>query len=393
MGKNVVAVTIEKLCPRCGKPVTPEARTCPNCGIDQDLAAILAAEQSLTAIKSIPSGTPIAPEILVPRLGEILLERGVITSEELERALHRHNELASHGKQRLLGQIILELGLIDQETLDQVITGQILQLQAALERANRQLEERVKERTTDLQNALDKLSELNQLKSNFISNISHELRTPLTHIKGYLDLLSDGSLGTLTPMQKEALAVLMRSELRLERLIEDLLLFSFAAKGEFTLKKVRASVNNLITSSVSRVENLANAKRINIEVSIIGELPQVYVDTEKITWAILQLLDNAIKFTPQGGDVRVKVEADKNFVIVDVEDNGIGIAPERINEIFEAFHQLDGAETRRYSGTGLGLALVRQIVEAHGSLIKVRSAPGQGSSFEFTLPAIKDGNA
>lgn len=394
-GKSpVVSSSItKKSCPRCGRPVDPDARTCQHCGIDLALAAILVAEQSLSAQTLVSSGTPITPEVLIPRLGEILLERGVIDSADLERALEYHKMLAEAGKPRLIGQILLELGMVDQETLDQVVTEQILQLQAALQRANRQLEQRVQERTLDLQNALNKLSELNQLKSNFISNISHELRTPLTHIKGYLDLLADGTLGPITSTQIEAVGVLLRSEARLEQLIEDLILFSFASRGEFTLRKSQADIDKVINASVSRVENLAKAKKIILEVSVKDGIPLVDVDVEKITWAIMQLLDNAIKFTPQGGSVNVGALREGDQVRVSVDDTGIGIDPDRIDEIFEPLHQLDGSVTRRYGGTGLGLALVRRIIEAHGSFIKVQSEPGRGSYFQFSLPVVKNGYA
>jgi len=125
----------------------------------------------------------------------------------------------------LLGQVLRELQLVDAETLDQVITEQILQLQSALREANRQLERRVEERTRDLQRALERLTELNQLKANFIANISHELRTPLAHLKGYLDLLKENGFGALNEQQKGAVDILQRSELRLEKLIEDLISF------------------------------------------------------------------------------------------------------------------------------------------------------------------------
>lgn len=135
----------------------------------------------------------------------------------------------------MIGQKLLELGLVDRETLDQVVTEQILQLQQALQLANRQLEQRVLERTQDLQQALNKLSELNELKSNFISTISHELRTPLTHLKGYITLLADGSLGDLSEAQQEAMDVMERAEARLEHLIEDLIQFSLIARGQLSL--------------------------------------------------------------------------------------------------------------------------------------------------------------
>ena len=263
----------------------------------------------------------------------------------------------------------------------------------ALQHANRNLEKRVQERTLDLQNALDKLSELNQLKSNFISNISHELRTPLTHIKGYLSMIEDESLGPLSQEQKDAVDVLLRSEERLEKLIEDLLLFSLASRGEFTLHKELVNVKDLIRASVSRVEKAAATRKINLDTLLPGELPLVYADPEKISWAIIQLLENAIKFTSQGGWVCVDASSKDNRLEVGVRDNGIGIQPERLAEIFEPFHQLDGSATRHYGGTGLGLALVRRIVEAHGGVIKVQSREGQGTHFRILLTVAKNGYA
>jgi signal transduction histidine kinase len=336
---------------------------------------------------------PVAPEILVPRLGDILLEKKMILPADLKRALVYHKELSDQGRPRLLGQVLLELDLVSKENLDQVITEQILQLQAALQQANLILEQRVQERTLDLQKALEKLSELNQLKSNFISNISHELRTPLTHIKGYLDLMADNSLGPLTPAQSSAVDVMIRSELRLEQLIEDLIRFSFANRGELTLNLAPNSAGELIDSCVSRSKKLAESRHVTLETFIQNDLPAVRADGEKIAWVLIQLIDNATKFSPQGGVVRIAAELEGRFILFSVTDTGIGIPKDRVEEIFEPFHQLDGSETRRYGGTGLGLALVRRIIESHGSFIKVKSEEGRGSRFEFALPKVENGSS
>jgi signal transduction histidine kinase len=175
-------------CPNCGQPVSQEVLECPHCGVNLALAAVIGEQEVISRISDNPT-LPITPEILVPRVGELLIDRGVLTQDELQSALTYAKKPGPDGQQRLVGQALLELKLIDRETLDQVITEQILQLHSALQQSNLRLEKRVQERTQELQSALNKLAELNQLKSNFISNVSHELRTPLTHIKGYLDLM------------------------------------------------------------------------------------------------------------------------------------------------------------------------------------------------------------
>lgn len=376
------------ICPQCGLLVDGQARECPGCGVNLALAAGLAV-RALTEDFAIPTTMPVAPEILVPRLGEILLEKGVITQDQLQSALDRHKEREKSGKPCLFGKILLEMGLVNQEILDQVVTEQILQLQQALRASNQQLEQRVRDRTSDLQSALTKLSELSEMKSNFISNISHELRTPLTHLKGYINLLADGTLGPLEEEQKTALDVLQRSEIRLEQLIEDLIQFSLVSRGELSLNLKATDVNDLVAATTNRASKLAQARSVKLDMKIPSNLPPIRADGEKISWVLLQLEDNAIKFTPHGGRVLVDAIFDGGLVTIGVTDTGIGIAPDRLNEIFEPFHQLDSSSSRKYGGTGLGLALVKKIVDAHGAIIKVRSKVGKGSRFEFSLPPFR----
>jgi signal transduction histidine kinase len=371
-------------CPRCGQLVDPQERRCNHCGVDLARAAVFA-EQILTSSNALLPNVPITPEILVPRIGEYLIDRGVLDTESLDRALEYHQELSDSGQPRLLGQVLLELGLIDRETLDQVITEQIFQLHSALELSNRQLEQRVQERTRELQQALTKLAELNQLKSNFVSNVSHELRTPLTHIKGYLDLLADGTLGTLSEEQVDTIKILRKAENRLEELIEELIQFSLAASDQFTLRLERVNLHQLIESIVTQSLEKAKKRSVNIAKYINENQLMVNADKEKISWVLLELLDNAIKFTPEGGTVRLETGYDNGMVLVSVSDTGIGIPDDRIVDIFEPFHQLDSSVTRRYGGVGLGLSLVRKIIEAHGTSIKVESKIGAGSRFDFYL--------
>lgn len=374
-------------CPSCGEVIDIQERVCPQCGVNLFLALGMAerAIRSRSDLK-IP---PIAPEILVPRLGEILIERGVLNEADLQTALEAHRQKTTTGSPRLIGQTLLEMGFIDREILDQVVTEQILQLQQALQLSNRQLEKRVQDRTRDLQQALTRLSELNELKSNFISTISHELRTPLTHLKGYITLLAERSLGSLNSAQQEAMEVLVRAEARLEHLIEDLIQFSLIARGQLSLDLKPVSVEMLVRPTFERAGKLARARNVNLHIDLPSSLPLLRVDAEKIAWVLFQLQDNAIKFTRQGGHVLVSVHSEDGLVTFQITDTGIGIIPERVDEIFEPFHQLDGSDVRRAGGTGLGLALVKRIIEAHASKIKVFSEVGKGSRFEFSLPAYE----
>ena len=335
----------------------------------------------------------LTPEVLVTRLGDYLLERGTITGEDLQRALALQMELREAGKQApLLGQILISMGVINREILDQAVTEQILQLRSALENYNKSLEKRVQERTAELELALSRLSELNQLKSNLVANISHELRTPLTHIKGYIELLISEGLGPLTTDQEQALDVMENSTERLERLIEDLLLFSMVEKEQIILHIRPFNLNKLCTDLVNRATNAAEQRNIKLRIECSTEAVIIDGDEEKIAWAITQLLDNAIKFTPPGGNAEIKIEVEGKFASLAVSDTGIGIPSEKFDEIFESFHQLDGSSTRRYGGTGLGLSLVKKIVEAHGSVIHVASEVEHGSTFTFLLKLAENQN-
>ncbi|NPV84767.1 MAG: hypothetical protein HPY45_01990 [Anaerolineae bacterium] len=342
---------------------------------------------NLTTQEQNTTQPPLTPEILVPRLGDYLVEKGVISVENLKEALARQNAMRGNNQYPQLGQILIEMGVIDRLSLDQAITEQILQLREALQQYNQQLERRVKERTIELQQALQKLSELNQLKANFVANISHELRTPLTHIKGYLELLIDSTLGPLTEEQTQALKVMRQASSRLEKLIEDLILFSAAERGKIQLALAKFDVGILCKKvAKNRLEN-AQKKNIALHVKIAPTLPQIEADQEKIAWAVDQLLDNAIKFTPEGGKVTLTAHEENGAIIIAVSDTGIGMPNDKLKEIFEPFHQLDSSSTRKYGGTGLGLALVAKIVEAHNANIRVRSEVGKGSVFKLVLKA------
>lgn len=328
----------------------------------------------------------LSPEMLVPRMGDYLIQKGLITPEQLQTALAYQVKETEKGNPILLGQALVELNFLSRADLDQAVTEQILQLRAALQAANRTLERRVQERTAELQQALQRVSELSQLKANFIANISHELRSPLTHIKGYIELLISESLGPLTEEQRHALRVSQQSTAKLEGLIEDLIMVSLASRGELSLKLEDIDIRRIASLAVKSFMESAQTRGINLRAEIGEDVPAVQGDAQKIGWVLSQLIDNGIKFTSSGGSVTVSVRREgENLVIVSVSDTGIGIPAHRLEEIFEPFHQLDGSSTRRYGGTGLGLSLVRQIIEAHGSMIEVHSVEGRGTTFKFPL--------
>ena len=387
MAEAVPAVLETKMlpCPQCKFPIPGDSRTCPNCGVDLALLALLAERSYLSGIPE-TAPLPDTPDAFVPRIGDYLIEKDLLTDEQLKSALERQKELADEGERRLLGQTLVEMGIVTRETIDMAITNQIIELHAALTDVNRTLELRVSERTSELKAALARLTELNQLKTNLISNVSHELRTPLAHIKGYVELLEEEELGDLTLEQGKAMTVISRATVRLGQLIEDLIAFSTASKEGMELKLEPVSLVDLARDIIDRSKPKAAQEGVKLRMSIDKGIPKIQVDIEKFSWVLYQLLDNAIKFTPEGGSAKLWAEHISGIVTVAVSDTGIGIPSGDIDDVFQPFHQLDGSATRRFGGTGLGLALVKQIVEAHGSNIIAESMEKKGSTFRFDLP-------
>jgi len=374
-------------CPQCAQSLEPADVVCPKCGANIVVVTLLAEQQWLGRTRGgLGTGSlrPMSVEQLVPRLGDLLLAQGYITEAQLQEALARR---AQGSGSRLLGQILMEMGAVTRETLDRVIARQILELQNALLQANRTLEQNVAERTAELEMALLKLTELGQLKSNIVANISHELRTPLTQIKGYVVLLAEGELGQLAAPQQEALDATLEAVKRLEQSVEGLIAYAASARGEMSLNLKSVRVAPFVDEVLQRVRPAAEQKGLRLDKRVNATQPIVLGDEEKLFWVLLQLLDNAMKFTARGGSVTLNVTDEGHRVRFAVQDTGIGIPANRLEEIFEDFRQLDGSATRRYGGTGLGLALVRRIVEAHGARVHVDSQEGRGSAFSFALPA------
>jgi len=332
-----------------------------------------------------PPRKNLSPEILVPKIGEYLVQKHLITVKDLNKALYIQYEKTQQGIELPLGKILVNENFITQETLDETITEQLINFRNALEQNNHQLELRVQQRTIELQEALNKINELNQLKNNFISNISHELRTPLTHIKGYLDLMISKDLGDLSDEQSQVLTVMTKATNRLERLIEDLIMFTFADDEEILISKHEFD----LVSSINDVISVFQSHLVTVKIGLIKspEMKSVLViaDQKKIQWVINQLIENSIKFSKGEAEITIILDDQGELVKISIKDNGVGIPENKLNEIFVPFHQLDGSSTRKAGGVGLGLALAKKIVEAHGSKFNVYSQVGIGSTFDFSL--------
>ncbi len=375
-------------CPTCNHQIGSNDLECSNCGVNLAIAAILV-ENELWKHTAKSNNLPLVPEVLVPRLGDYLVENGLLKPEDLETALGYQKEQSKKGNLLLLGQVLVIKGMVEQTTLDKAITEQIVILQDALIKSNQHLERSVVERTSELQSALEKLRELSQLKNNFVSNISHELRTPLAHMTGYIDLLREGDLGPLTEDQKHAAEVLSKSYNRLHNLINDLIEFSMISEGELNLDIKPIEISNLIQTAGTLIQEKADTQGVTLLITTPLEDSLIAVDSSKLIWVLEELLENGIKFNKPGGKVEISATIENGSVNFLVVDDGIGIEMDKVEEIFEPFHQLDGSSSRRYGGTGIGLTLARQIIQAHGSTLKVESELNTGSRIEFSIPLIK----
>jgi signal transduction histidine kinase len=384
------AVPLE--CPYCGASVPPGISYCPDCNVDLILYTDLLIRQRLEEARAVPPTAPLSVEELVPRLGESLVAQKIISAEQLQQALQMQARDAQEGKpQRRIGQVLTAMGVLSLEDLDHSVAAMVLQLQKALQSANRRLEERVRERTVELSHALEKLTELNQLKADFIANISHELRTPMTHIVGYIDLLADDTFGPLSKEQREALETLRNASQRLNDLIDDLIQYSDSSRGGISLNLQSVSLRDCVEEALSHLTVKSQKGNVHIESHLPPDLPPARADSRKITWVIAQLVDNGIKFTPPDGRVSIRAGSSSDRVWISVEDTGIGIPATRMDELFAPFHQLDGSSTRRRGGTGMGLNLSRQIVDAHGSKLTIQSKEGSGTKLMFDLPVARSG--
>jgi signal transduction histidine kinase len=233
-----------------------------------------------------------------------------------------------------------------------------------------------------------RLKELDQMKSDFVSNVSHELRTPLTSIKGSVDNMLDGLTGPLNEKQIRYLVRIKSNSDRLSRLINDLLDLSKIEAGRIDVRPATLLMNALAEEIAEHLKPLAAEKRIGIEVAAPDPQVTVWADRDKVTQVLTNLIGNAVKFTPHDGKITIAIVRNGNeWVQISVADTGPGIVAEEADRIFTKFYQIADTDKQRPKGSGLGLAISKALVEMHGGKIWVESELGRGSTFSFTLPA------
>ena len=228
-----------------------------------------------------------------------------------------------------------------------------------------------------------------EFKNQFLSHVSHELRTPLTCIHQYVTLLVDGLAGSLAPQQMDHLKTVLKSVNQLHAMIRDLLEATRADSGKLRIEQRCIDLGELLRQAVAMMRPSANEKLISLEAAVDQAIPLVYADPDRALEVFINLIDNAIKFTPANGSVLVKaslVETDPNSVYISISDTGRGIPQEALPRVFERLYQDPDAVDGNRSGLGLGLYIAKEIVSLHGGRMWVASQPGDGSTFSFTLP-------
>jgi CheY-like chemotaxis protein len=254
-----------------------------------------------------------------------------------------------------------------------------------------------KQSELQLQQTNEELIRATKLKDEFLANMSHELRTPLNAILGMTEGLQEQVFGDVNERQLKALQTVERSASHLLELINDILDLAKIEAGQIKLDCASTSISHLCQSSISFVKQQASQKHIQLHTKLQSNLPPLFIDERRIRQVLINLLNNAVKFTPKGGRVTLEVKqllpnvvtSDRlspQYLQISITDTGIGISPENIQKLFQPFIQIDSALNRQYEGTGLGLALVKRIVTLHGGQVGLTSEVGVGSCFTVDLP-------
>jgi signal transduction histidine kinase len=264
------------------------------------------------------------------------------------------------------------------------------------------------EKNEALKTSLEELKQLDQLKSTFLATVSHELRSPLTSIIGYTEMLDSGAAGALSDGQAEFLGTIRNKADQLLGLISSLLDLGRLEAKSLDLTHEPIDPHALFSDVAATVVPTANQRNVSLDIQVGDETPKVWGDPLRLSQILLNLVDNAVKFSDEGGTVTVRAElgeidaagasglgaalfaASRPAVVLTVEDRGMGIAEKNLRKIFDAFYQVDAGTTRVHGGAGLGLSIVKQLVDGHEGTIEVTSTPGEGTIFTVKLPAADE---
>ncbi len=254
---------------------------------------------------------------------------------------------------------------------------------------NKELERKVNEATKELKEKNIELQKMDQMKSDFVSNVSHELRTPLTSISGYTKLLNMGKLGELNEQQKNVISIVIKESDRLSKLINEVLDLSKLEAGKIEVKFEKVNVKEVIDETLQSLNAMASDKNISIKIKLSNKTI-TDANRDLLKQVMVNLLSNAIKFTPKKGRITIEAKKIDDRIKLHVTDTGKGIKKEYIPKLFDKFYQVDSSMTKEHGGTGLGLVIVKHIVDLHNGSIDVDSKVGKGSTFTVSLPLIQE---
>lgn len=334
----------------------------------------------------------------------------VIVTDELE--------ADSHGLKRMLGKndiaIVARLGsqdhtrelghlilgykksgnpytALDVSVIETISNELVIAVQNALrfqeiEEFNKTLQQKIDEKTRSLQHANDKLRKMDQTKDDFISMASHQLRTPLTSVKGYVSMVLDGDVGELNRKQRDYLSQVFISSQRMSYLISDLLNVSRLRTGKFIIDRNPCNLANVIHEEVSQLVETAKARNLKLTYHQPDHFPTLMLDEMKMRQVIMNFIDNAIYYTPSGGNIAVALVDNPQSIEFTVTDSGIGVPKSEQHHLFSKFFRAQNARIARPDGTGLGLFMAKKVVTAQGGAIIFKSREGKGSTFGFTMP-------
>ena len=288
-------------------------------------------------------------------------------------------------QEQVIGAVSIRLGTPLPEPIDELVDwAQTLVNQATSALVAARLYRQLETQKDTLAQAYRELQETNRLRTELVQNVGHELRTPLALIKGYAELVCHETLGPLNEAQRNAMEIVMARTATLEHLIYNLTMLQRVPREALAMEPIY--LNEILQRVCNEFRLRADRNDLRFRMDLSDDMPFIKGDQQRLELVFSHLLDNAVKFSPNGGTITIRGWWDEDHVYVSIQDQGVGIPSEHLDRIFERFYQVDGSASRQFSGMGVGLALVWEIVEAHSGSVDVESHPGAGSTFTVTFP-------